>query len=205
MLKNGRIYAAKVLNDIGEIEPPEVIFNRINQIYQLKLSDTNCSIGTLTMLDRENWVKLRKHLSTSLVNKIQLGKIDSALFCVSIENSNLIKHMSQLNVFFAADGKNCWFDKSITMAIDIDGTVGISFEHSWGDGRTLQRINEEIYNDLTTSPFITPNTKPPTTTTFDESVPEITFNVDANIECGIKHAIENHTLKIKQFSIHQVE
>lgn len=103
VLKDGRIYAVKVLNDIGEIEPPEVIFNRINQIYQLKLADTNCSIGTLSMLDRENWAKLRKHLATNLVNKIQLEKIDSTLFCVSIENSNSIKHMPQLNVLFAGD------------------------------------------------------------------------------------------------------
>lgn len=200
VLKNGWMYAVKVLNDVGEIESPEVIFNRINQIYQLKLSDANCSIASLTMLDREYWAEMRKRLTTNVDNKIQLEQIDSALFCVSIENSNSNPHMPQLNVLFAGDGKNRWFDKSITMAIDVDGTVGISFEHSWGDGRTLLRINEEIHNDSTTSPFITPNTKT-APAAFDESVREIKFNVDATIECGIKHAIENHTIKMHSLTL----
>lgn len=202
VLKDGYIFLVKVLNEIGEIEPPQVIFNRINQIYQLKLCETECSIASLTMLEREIWTKLRKHLSTNLDNKIQLEQIDSALFCVSIENSNSIKQIPQFNVLFGGDGKNRWFDKSISMAIDFDGTVGVSFEHSWGDGRTLQRINEEIYNDSTTSPFITPKfiaTK--TTKTFDEFVREIKFNVDATIESEIKHAIENHTLKMHSLKL----
>ncbi len=36
------VYLVKTLN---EIEVPAVIFNWINQIYELNLSDTNCSIG----------------------------------------------------------------------------------------------------------------------------------------------------------------
>lgn len=206
VLKNGRIYSVKVLNRNGAIEPPEIIFSRINQIYQLNLSDTNCSIASLTMLDRENWAKLRKHLAANLDNRIQLDQIDSALFCVSIENTNSIKLMPQLNVLFAGDGKNRWFDKSLTIAIDSDGTVGLSFEHSWGDGRMMQRVNEEIYNDSTTSPFITPNshvtdTSTSTSTTFDDFIQEIKFNVDASIENEIKLAIENHTLKMKSLKL----
>lgn len=204
VMKNGRIYSVRVLNESGEIEPPEVIFNRINQIYQLNLTDTNYSVATLTTLERENWAKLRKYLAVNLNNENQFEQIDSALFCVSIENTNnLTKNMPQFNILFAGDGKNRWFDKSLTMAIDTDGTVGLSFEHSWGDGRTMQRINEEVYNDSTTSPFIIPNastieatTTTATATQFDEFVREIKFNVDAAIESEIKQAIENHTHKI---------
>lgn len=206
VLKNGRIFWVKVLNEIGDIEWPEVIFNRINRIYQLNPSDdTNCSnIASLTTLERANWAELRRHLSMNLENKMQLQRIDSALFCVSIENSKSMKHLPQLNVLFAGDGKNRWFDKSLTVAIDADGTVGLSFEHSYGDGRMMQRINEEIHNDSTTSPFITPTTiydATETTAEFDEFVGEIKFNVDATIKSEVKHAIENHTLNMHSLAL----
>lgn len=197
----------KVLNEIGDIEPlpPEAIFNRINHIYQLKPSDTNCSIASLTTLDRENWAKLRKHLSLNLENKIQLEEIDSALFCVSIENSNSINDnpISELKYLFAGDGINRWFDKSFTIAIDVDGTVGLSCEHSWGDGRSGLRLCEEVYNDSITSPFITPNIITTGITKSDSNafIREIKFYVDATTESGIKQTIENHTLKMHSLKL----
>lgn len=203
VLRNGHIFSVKVLNEFGEIESPEVIFDRINHIYQLKPTDTNCSIASLTTLDRDNWAKLHKHLSTKLDNKIQMKEIDSALFCVSIENSASINDNLQWKLLFAGDGINRWFDKSLTVAIDYDGTVALSLEHSWGDGRMAVRLVDEIYNDITSSPFITPKAHATNITKYDSHafVREIKFNVDATIERGIKQAIENHTLKIHSLKL----
>lgn len=41
-----------------------------------------------------------------------------------------------------------------------DGTAGVSFEHSWGDGVAVLRYFNETYNDTRTKSFVHPETQP---------------------------------------------
>lgn len=52
-----------------------------------------------------------------------------------------------------------WFDKSISLIIAEDGTAGVHFEHSWGDGVAVLRFFNDIYEDSITSAFAHPDTK----------------------------------------------
>lgn len=64
VLQGGRISSAKILNEIGEIEPAEVIFNRIKLIEYTKTESIRHKLfhlHRLIMLERTNWAKLRKH------------------------------------------------------------------------------------------------------------------------------------------------
>lgn len=45
-----------------------------------------------------------------------------------------------------------WFDKSFTLIVCADGTAGLNFEHSWGDGVAVLRYFQDISKDSTKSP-----------------------------------------------------
>lgn len=45
-----------------------------------------------------------------------------------------------------------WFDKSFTLIVCADGTSGLNFEHSWGDGVAVLRYFQDISKDSTDHP-----------------------------------------------------
>lgn len=53
-----------------------------------------------------------------------------------------------------------WFDKSVTLMVAKDGTAGVSFEHSWGDGVAVLRYFNETYKDTREKTFVHPETQP---------------------------------------------
>jgi carnitine O-palmitoyltransferase 2 len=53
-----------------------------------------------------------------------------------------------------------WFDKSFSLILTKDGTAGINFEHSWGDGVAVLRYFTDMFKDSTNQPQIHPETKP---------------------------------------------
>uniref|UniRef100_A0ACB8EQ99 Uncharacterized protein n=1 Tax=Sphaerodactylus townsendi TaxID=933632 RepID=A0ACB8EQ99_9SAUR len=57
-------------------------------------------------------------------------------------------------------GFNRWFDKSFSLIITSDGTAGVNFEHSWGDGVAVLRFINEVYRDSTEHPAVVPDSSP---------------------------------------------
>lgn len=53
-----------------------------------------------------------------------------------------------------------WFDKSLSLVFNKDGSASVSFEHSWGDGVAVLRYFNEVYADTRISPFVHPHTRP---------------------------------------------
>lgn len=50
-----------------------------------------------------------------------------------------------------------WFDKSFTLIVCADGTSGLNFEHSWGDGVAILRYFQDISKDSTNFPMCHPD------------------------------------------------
>ena len=86
VMKNGHIYAVNVLDNSGNIESPSAIVKRLKYVY----NSPECQkvaehpIGILTTENRDVWAKARQHLCDTF-NKTSLELIDSALFCVSLD------------------------------------------------------------------------------------------------------------------------
>lgn len=49
-----------------------------------------------------------------------------------------------------------WFDKSFTLIVCADGTSGLNFEHSWGDGVAVLRYFQDISKDTSKYPSCHP-------------------------------------------------
>ena len=74
-----------------------------------------------------------------------------------------------------------WFDKSIQFIVASDGTAGINFEHSWGDGVAVIRLFNNIYEETTQRP------RPLTTPSSPAPLPE---RLDFELTDGVRSAIE---------------
>lgn len=76
-----------------------------------------------------------------------------------------------------------WFDKSLTLMVAKDGTVGVSFEHSWGDGVAVLRYFNETYNDTRTKSFVHPETQPDTSEDIGTVVRPIGKSIELITNC----------------------
>lgn len=95
-------------------------------------------------------------------NAKSLELVDSALFCVSVDDhssfdeSNPIPIVQNMLHGDAKGLRNRWFDKSLSLIVGKDGTTGINFEHSWGDGVAVLRYFNETFEEFSKSPVIHP-------------------------------------------------
>lgn len=73
----------------GNISSPKVILNRLKHVYNSAeaQSPAEYPMGLLTTEDRDTWATVRQHL-VNTHNNDALKTIDSALFCVALDDEN---------------------------------------------------------------------------------------------------------------------
>ncbi|CAG8438165.1 3646_t:CDS:10 [Scutellospora calospora] len=128
-IKRQLISVADQVNGTKELQPP---------------------IGLLTGEHRDTWATARKKLeSSSTVNKISIEAIDTALFCVALDDYPLDQDIdiSHHNNFHAYNGRNRWFDKAIQIIVANNGRGGVNGEHSPSDAVIPGRIFDYILSN----------------------------------------------------------
>lgn len=180
-MRNGHIYALNVLDGDGNIVSPSKIINRLKFVLNDESSSSLAEypLGVLTAIERNEWADIRKHLiEINAENSFEV--IDSALLCVSLDDNSMFDLDNPVPIvqnMLHGDKNglhNRWFDKSISLIVCKDGTAGINFEHSWGDGVAVLRYFNEIYKETIESPIIHPND---VKNTPNENVSEDVFKV----------------------------
>lgn len=66
-------------------------------------------------------------------------------------NYNCLLECGKLNIFLWFYLIR-WFDKSFNLIVCADGTAGLNFEHSWGDGVGVLRYFQDISKDTSENP-----------------------------------------------------
>lgn len=105
VISKGRYYTFPVLDSNGNILPPEEIHACVDYIVNKRCDDAQHSLGVLTSLDRNKWAELREKLE-SLNNKENLRQIDSALFCISLDDLDTNDVDKLATSFLHGDAKN---------------------------------------------------------------------------------------------------
>lgn len=148
---------------VGNIEAPHTIINRLKYVLNDESSSKPAEfpLGVLTAENRDKWAEFRTYFSENH-NEKALETIDSALFCLSLDSDAqldpsdpvpMIKNMLHGD----KNGlQNRWFDKSLSLIVCKDGTAGVNFEHSWGDGVAVLRYFNEVYNETVNKPICHP-------------------------------------------------
>lgn len=95
------------------------------------------SVGQLTTAARADWARARAELLTDPHNAAALDTIETALFCVCLEDFAPRDEQHASDTLLHGDSANRWFDKSVSFIVFADGQAGINIEHCGLDGTTV--------------------------------------------------------------------
>ncbi|WP_016906863.1 choline/carnitine O-acyltransferase [Streptomyces xiaopingdaonensis] len=101
--------------------------------------------GHLTTMARAEWAAARERLRTCAPGNAEaLDDLETALFCVSLEESAPTGTQHACDELLHGDRGNRWFDKALTFVVFADGTAGINVEHCELDGTTVLAFVDDL-------------------------------------------------------------
>uniref|UniRef100_A0A8D0DVT5 Carnitine O-palmitoyltransferase 2, mitochondrial n=1 Tax=Salvator merianae TaxID=96440 RepID=A0A8D0DVT5_SALMN len=204
VLRNGNFYTFDVIDRDGNIVKPSEIQAHLKYILSDKSQVPEFPLAYLTSENRDTWALLRQKLLDN-GNKDALEKVDSAIFCLCLDDFPIKDPNHLSHTMLHGDGTNRWYDKCFNLILAQDGTAAVHFEHSWGDGVAVLRFQNEVFKDSTQSPVVSPQSQPAPVDS-GTAVQKLDFKLDNAIKEGIKNAKQNFdatmdtlTLDVLQF------
>ncbi|MFI0351172.1 choline/carnitine O-acyltransferase [Actinomadura sp. 9N407] len=95
-------------------------------------------VGHLTTMARAEWARTRRELADHHPgNAASLDEVETALFCVCLEDFVPRGTQDACDHLLHGDSGNRWFDKAVSLIVFADGTAGINVEHCELDGTTI--------------------------------------------------------------------
>lgn len=156
VIRHGEMFVFDVLDLSGNPIPPLQLLANLRFILLQPASPNPTGIGVITTLPRDDAFAARQRL-LSLGNHNNLELVDSALFALVFDEEPLSDNIENvLFNFLTGPATSRWFDKSISILIDLAGRAAINFEHSWGDGVAVVRLGEDIYERSEAHPVVGP-------------------------------------------------
>ncbi|XP_074850301.1 carnitine O-palmitoyltransferase 2, mitochondrial-like isoform X2 [Carettochelys insculpta] len=202
VMRNGHFYVFDVLDPFGNILHPSEI--QAHLIYILQDADhlPEFSFCYLTTEERNTWAAIRQQLLEA-GNEDNLQKIDSAVFCLCLDNICPKDDIELSHCMLHGQGFNRWFDKSFSLIITSDGTAGINFEHSWGDGVAVLRFVNEVYRNSTRHPAIVPQSDP--AALCPAKCERLEFRLNESIQSAINAARMKFDETVEKLSVKRFE
>ncbi|MGH3670882.1 MAG: choline/carnitine O-acyltransferase, partial [Pseudonocardiaceae bacterium] len=103
------------------------------------------SVGHLTTKARAEWAASRQALlECHPGNADLLDTVETALFCLCLEDSTPRDAQAASDQLLHGDSGNRWFDKALSLIVFPDGTAGLNGEHCKLDGTTIVRFIDAI-------------------------------------------------------------
>jgi hypothetical protein len=110
----------------------------------------HAAVGHLTTKPRADWAASRRSLLRRLPgNADQLDTIETALFCLCLEESAPREPLAACDHLLHGDSANRWFDKSVSIVVFADGNAGLNVEHSCVDGLTIVDFVDLLFSQAT--------------------------------------------------------
>lgn len=201
VMRKGHMYVFDVLDGDGNLVAPALIQSNLQHILNDPAPPPSLPVGVLTSENRDVWADLRQQLEAA-GNAEQLRVVDSALFCLSLDDEDMKDHIHTSHNMLHGDGCNRWYDKSFSVIVARDGTAAINFEHSWGDGVAVLRFQNEVFKDSTERPQLHPDAGPAPPAS---GVRRLDFLLDAALESGIQRAKERFDSDVSRLTIAAME
>ncbi|XP_051930293.1 carnitine O-palmitoyltransferase 2, mitochondrial [Hippocampus zosterae] len=198
VMRKGNMYVFDVLDRHGDMLPPAQIRDNLSYILSDATPPPDFPLGALTTENRDVWAGLRDKLVAG-GNGEALTAVDSALFCLCLDDVALGDAVAASHNMLHGDGVNRWFDKSFSIIVAQDGHAAINFEHSWGDGVAVLRFLNEIYKDTTSKPLVHPGCA--TSAPSASQVRRLSFKLDDELRAGIERAKAGFDAAVSQLTI----
>lgn len=203
VMRKGNMYVFDIVDRDGNLVKPAEIHSHLQYILSDQTPAPSHPLGVLTSENRDVWASLREKL-VAAGNGQLLQTVDSALFCLCLDEETMRDHIHISHNMLHGDGCNRWYDKSFSIILAKDGNAAINFEHSWGDGVAVLRFQNEIFKDTTEKPLVHPSSAPAAVDSAS-SVKRLQFNLDKGLENGISKAKENFDAAVSKLTIDAME
>ncbi|KPP59902.1 carnitine O-palmitoyltransferase 2, mitochondrial-like [Scleropages formosus] len=203
VMRKGNMYVFDILDRDGNMLKPAEILAHLRYILVDSAPPPDFPLGFLTSENRDVWAGLREKL-VEMGNGETLALVDSALFCLCLDEEPMRDHIHISHNMLHGDGANRWFDKSFSIIIVKDGTAAINFEHSWGDGVAVLRFQNEVFKETTERPQLNPGT-PMATVDSATAVRRLEFRLNGTLQNSISKAKENFKSAISKLTIAAME
>lgn len=102
------------------------------------------SVGHLTTMARAEWAAARQSLLARPGNAEALNTVETALFCLALEDFAPADTQAACDELLYGDRGNRWFDKAVTFIVFADGRAGINVEHCELDGTTILSFTDAL-------------------------------------------------------------
>ncbi|KAL4660088.1 carnitine O-palmitoyltransferase 2, mitochondrial [Arapaima gigas] len=203
VMRKGNMYVFDVLDHDGNMVNPAEILAHLQYILSDTVPPPDYPLGFLTTENRDVWASLRDKL-VDMGNSEALTLVDSALFCLCLDDEPMRDHIHTSHNMLHGDGCNRWFDKSFSIIVAKDGTASINFEHAWGDGVAVLRFQNEVFKDTTERPLLNPST-PTITLNSATAVQRLQFRLDGALQSGISKAKEHFNSAVSKLTMAAME
>lgn len=203
VLRKGNFYVFDVLDQDGNIVSASEIQAHLKYILSDNSPAPEFPLAYLTSENRDVWAELRQKLESG-GNEEALRKVDSAVFCLCLDDFPIKDLVHLSHNMLHGDGSNRWFDKSFNLIIAKDGTAAVHFEHAWGDGVAVLRFFNEVFKDSTQAPAITPQGQPASTDS-SVAVQKLQFRLNDALKTGIRAAKEKFDATMKTLTIDYIQ
>lgn len=150
---HGNGFRLDVIDPNGRPYSIEDLAAGLDEVMKLGSDQAEVSVGSLTSKARAEWAVSRDRLLTDSVNAAALDIIETALFCVALEDFAPETPAAASDHLLYGDGGNRWFDKAVTFVVFADGRAGINVEHCGLDGTTVLSFVDavlEVADDVRT-------------------------------------------------------
>ena len=137
---HGRMFRMDVLGPDGRPHSLEDLEAGLRAVLEdgAAPAEPDTSVGHLTTMARAEWAATRQRLLACDPGNAQaLEEIETALFCVCLEDFSPVDTLAACDHLLHGDSANRWFDKSVSFIVFKDGRAGINVEHCGLDGTTI--------------------------------------------------------------------
>ncbi|KAL1270007.1 hypothetical protein QQF64_032296 [Cirrhinus molitorella] len=203
VIRRGNLYVFDALDRDGNLIKPAEVQAHLKYILTDPTQASTFPLGILTSENRDTWAGLRQKLLDA-GNGEALHLVDTALFCLCLDEEVMRDHIHISHNMLHGDGCNRWYDKSFSIILAKDGQAAINFEHSWGDGVAVLRFQNEVFKDTTEKPLVRPGSQP---ASVDSSsvVRRLEFKLTEELKAGITKAKENFQAAVSKLTIDAME
>uniref|UniRef100_A0A8C5NX02 Carnitine O-palmitoyltransferase 2, mitochondrial n=1 Tax=Jaculus jaculus TaxID=51337 RepID=A0A8C5NX02_JACJA len=199
VLRRGHFYIFDVLDQDGNIVSPSEIQAHLRYILTDSSPVPEFPLAYLTSENRDVWAEVRQKLVHG-GNGQTLEKVDSAVFCLCLDDFPIKDLVHLSHTMLHGDGTNRWFDKSFNLIVAKDGTAAVHFEHAWGDGVAVLRFFNEVFKDSTETPAVTPQSRPAGTDS-SAAVQKLRFELSDALKSAIAAAKDKFEATMRTLAI----
>ncbi|KAH9600540.1 Choline/carnitine acyltransferase domain [Trypanosoma melophagium] len=147
----GHQYVVTVADSECRPLPEEQIYARLKAITDMNAVSPKTEVGVLTSMNRTAWHASRVIMMRNHKNKENFELVDSAMFVLNLDDDIEVDYWTSkgnnaVTRAMLVRDTNRWWDKSMSVIVTKDGSLGINFEHSWGDGVAVLRYTQDVFN-----------------------------------------------------------